>query len=131
VNQQHRDRFDGHLEQVLAELPSSVRKILDEVPLYVEDYPSAELQRSLRLRHPHDLCGLYQGVPMTQRTSEHSGVLSDAVYLFRAGILSYVAAEHGSVTSKELKRQIRITLLHEIGHHHGLDEAELDELGYG
>ena len=70
------------------------------------------------------------GIPLTHKHVEASGVLSDAIYLFREGLLAMATNDAGEVDEDELRRQIRITLLHELGHYHGLDEAELEELGY-
>jgi predicted Zn-dependent protease with MMP-like domain len=73
---------------------------------------------------------LYTGVPLTQRHVELSGVLSDAIYLYREGIFALARDRHGRFDEQELRRQIRITVLHELGHYHGLDERELRQLGY-
>jgi predicted Zn-dependent protease with MMP-like domain len=125
-----RDFFDTQLEAVLAELPQRVHDLLDEVPMIVEDYPSPELMRKLGVRRRADLCGLYTGIPLTARSVEHSGVLSDAIHLFREGVLSLAIDRNHQIDEAELRRQIRITILHELGHHHGLSEEDLDELGY-
>jgi predicted Zn-dependent protease with MMP-like domain len=125
-----RDLFDQHLETVLAGMPARVHQLLDEVPLVVEDHPSRELMRKMRMRHRAHLCGLYTGIPLTERSVEHSGVLSDVVHIFREGIMSLAFDRQGNLDEEELQRQIRITILHELGHHHGLGERELRELGY-
>lgn len=130
MNKAWRAFFDEQLECVLPDLPSRVRAILDEVPLVVEDYPSREVMRKMGVRHRADLCGLYTGIPLTQRRIEQSGVPSDVVNLYREGILEMSCDEDGQIDEAELRKQIRITILHEIGHHHGLDEDELQELGY-
>lgn len=125
-----RDYFDQQLEAVVAEAPQPVHDLLDEVTLYVEDHPDPRLLRELGLRHRRSLCGLYSGVPLTERPATISGVLSDAIYLYREGILAMSRDGRGRLDTGELRRQIRITLLHELGHHHGLDEQELAQLGY-
>jgi predicted Zn-dependent protease with MMP-like domain len=81
-----------------------------------------------------DLCGLHTGVPLTEK--RHMGDTwripdPSAVTIYREGIMRMAYDIRGRLTEKELLRQIRITLLHEIGHHHGLDEDDLEELGYG
>lgn len=126
-----REHFDRQLEQVLAELPPVVHKLLDEVPLYVEDFPSREVRQSMNLGPDDDLCGLHTGVPLTERSVEQSGTPSNIVFLYRRGIYREAEAIAGRRDDAELRNQIRITLLHELGHYHGLDEDELDELGYG
>jgi predicted Zn-dependent protease with MMP-like domain len=125
-----RKYFDQQLEAVLAELPQRVHRLLDEVPLVVEDYPSREVMRRLGVRRRYQLCGLYTGIPLTQRSIDQSGVLSDVIHIFREGILELATDPDGTLQEPELRRQIRITVLHELGHHHGLNEQELRALGY-
>ncbi|MFV1966232.1 MAG: metallopeptidase family protein [Pirellulaceae bacterium] len=130
MKRQLRDLFDQHLESVLGQLPERVDQLLDEVPLVVEDHPSREIMQKMGVRRRDRLCGLYTGIPLTQRSVEHSGVLPDVIHIYREGILSLALDRQGRISEEELKRQIRITVLHEVGHHHGLDEDELRELGY-
>jgi len=126
-----RDRFDRELDEVLAEMPPLVHELINEVPLVVEDYPSAKTAKELGIRRRDDLCGLYSGIPLSDRSIEHSGVLSDVVTIYREGIIRAASDERGYVHLENLRKQIRITILHELGHHHGLDEDQLHELGYG
>ncbi|MCC9607858.1 metallopeptidase family protein [Blastopirellula sp. JC732] len=126
-----RQLFDTELEAVLAQLPAAIHEILEEVPLYVEDFPSLGLMKQLHIERRDELCGLYTGVALTERTSEDSGMLSDAVQIFREGIIAKTIDVAGEMNLEELRNQIRITILHELGHHHGLDEDDLHELGYG
>jgi predicted Zn-dependent protease with MMP-like domain len=125
-----REYFDRQLDAVIAESPARVHELLDEVTMYVEDHPSRRLMRELGVRHRRGLCGLYTGIPLTKRRVDISGVLSDAIYLYREGILAMATDRRGRIDEEELRREIRITLLHELGHYHGLNEADLEELGY-
>jgi len=125
-----REYFDEQFEQVLCELPVRVHELLDEVPLIVEDHPSREIMRSLGVRRRDGLCGLYTGIPLNQRSVEHSGVPSDVVHIYRQGILAMARDRAGAFDTAELRRQIRTTVLHELGHYHGMDEQELEQLGY-
>ena len=68
---------------------------------------------------------------MTNKSIEHSGTLPDVVTVYREGILSAARDRRGRVSNERLRREIRITILHELAHYHGLDEDELRELGYG
>ena len=126
-----RDRFDALLEEVLSVLPVELKKLLEEVPLVVEDSPTPEDLRHAHVRRPDALCGLYTGIPLTRRSVEHSGTLPDVIRIFRRGILAAAADLQGRVTDRVLRQQIRLTVLHEIGHHFGLDEADLRRYGYG
>lgn len=119
-----RRRFDELLETVLAALPRRLRTLLDETPLIVEDRPSPALCRELGLETEDLLCGLHTGTPLTERSVEQPDELPETIHLFRDGILSHAG------DWQHVHDEIRITLLHEIGHHFGLDEDELAELGY-
>ena len=123
--------FDKQLERVLAEMPPMVRELLEKVPLYVEDYPSSDVMKEMGLEYRDELCGLYTGIPINERSISHSGQMPDMVTIFREGIWSMAADDQGRVAPKQLRHDIRITILHELAHHHGLTEEELEELGYG
>ena len=125
-----RGHFDRQLERVLAAMPPMVHALLDKVPMYVEDRPSRDVMRKTGARHSWQLCGLYTGIPLIKRSVQHSGVLSDVIQIYREGILNRAVDQEGQIDEDELRRQIRITILHELGHHHGLDERQLQELGY-
>ncbi|HBO43391.1 MAG TPA: acetylglutamate kinase [Planctomycetaceae bacterium] len=127
----HRRRFDRILEKVLAEMPPLVHELIERVPLHVEDYPSDEVLDEMGVERRDELCGLYTGIPLDQRSVLHSGQLPDVVTIYREGILAAAEDARGRITADELRRQIRITILHELAHHHGLDEEELARLGYG
>jgi predicted Zn-dependent protease with MMP-like domain len=131
MKDEHRQFFDEHLEVVLAELPQQVKDFMEEVPMVVEDYPSREVMRRMRIRHRSHLCGLYTGVPLIKRSIEHSGIMSDVIHIYRLGILSQARKHDGGFDEVELRKQIRKTILHEYGHHVGLSERDLRKLGYG
>jgi predicted Zn-dependent protease with MMP-like domain len=131
LNPHARHRFDEQLEWVLQRLPSMVHELIEKVPLHVEDHPSAEMMAKTGVRFREQLCGLYTGIPLTDRSVRHSGTLPDVVTIYREGILSACRDAHGRVRTDRLRHEIRVTLLHELAHHHGLDEDELRELGYG
>jgi predicted Zn-dependent protease with MMP-like domain len=131
LDAQSRRRFDELLERVLAEMPPMIHELIEKVPLHVEDYPSRRVMERTGVQYPEELCGLYTGIPLTERSVMQSGTLPDVVTIYREGILAAAADRNGRIRTKSLLRQIRITILHELAHHHGLDEDELRELGYG
>ena len=122
--------FDKQLERVLAEMPPLVHELLEKVPLYVEDYPSADVMKEMGLQNRDDLCGLYTGIPINERSITHSGQMPDVVTIYREGIWANAADDQGRVIAKNLKEEIRTTILHELAHYHGLNENELADLGY-
>jgi predicted Zn-dependent protease with MMP-like domain len=130
MNRDERKQFDSELDRVMADLPSVVHKLLDEVPLIVEDYPSDDVLDEMEIEYRDDLCGLYSGIPITDAESRPLRNMPDVILIYREGIISAATDDDGRVTPEELRRQIRITILHEVGHHFGLDEDDLAELGY-
>ena len=123
-----RDRFDALLEGVIASLPEAVSSRLAAVPLIVEDYPDPRLLREMGLPDDEPLCGLHSGHMLTEQSVEDAYRFPEEIYLYRAGIIEIAG---GWVSGEaEVVREIRITLLHELGHHFGLDEDDLEALGY-
>lgn len=128
-----RERFDELLEGVLARLPRSVAALLNEVPLIVLDEPTPEILESLGVpreqwrAEARTLCGLHSGSTLLEQSVEASGELPEQIHLFRRGT---IRAAGGWADQAEVVEQIRVTVLHEIGHHFGLEEDDLDRLGY-
>lgn len=131
MSPEERKQFDRLLKQVMRNLPDQVLQLIDSVPIVVEDYPSSDVVREMGLESRDELCGMFRGVPISEPELESARQHSDQVLLFREGVIAAAADDQGQVTNDELIRQIRITILHEYGHHFGLDEDELGELGYG
>jgi predicted Zn-dependent protease with MMP-like domain len=134
-----RARFDRLLEAVLDALPPRIKALLDEAPLIVDDQPDAALIDELGLDvDEENLCGLHSGTPLTHRSVEQGSDLPETIHIFREGVIDEAGGwepwrdEDGEWWGGEEKvaQEIRITLLHEIGHHFGLDEDDLAELGY-
>lgn len=143
----HRNRFDRLLEEVLESLSPGLRALLEEVPLIVDDRPDAALARELYEELGHEegesvedfassLCGLHTGVALTERSVTHSGDLPEHIRIFREGIVNIAggweaqADETDETVDDAVAEEIAITILHEVGHHFGLDEKALEELGY-
>jgi predicted Zn-dependent protease with MMP-like domain len=120
-----KSKFDGLVERALADLPEPFAGFLEEVPVEVRDRPSAGQLRRAGLGGNELLLGLYQGRPRTERSVEDSGTLPDVIYIFQEDIELVCDSEDALV------EQVRKTVLHEIGHHFGMTEEDLDELGYG
>ncbi|MEA2735351.1 MAG: hypothetical protein QOE14_1802 [Humisphaera sp.] len=117
--------FEQLVERALAELPAQFAAFLEEVPLEVRPRPSEQQLERVGLGEDDLLLGLYDGVPLTERSVEHSGMRPAVIYIFKEDV------ELASDSEAELVEQVRTTVLHEIGHHFGMDEDDLDELGYG
>lgn len=146
LTKQQQDTFDELLEEAMACVPEGFRDMLDAVSIVVLDRPTPEMIKDLRAdgllanedgteSDGSDLCGLHTGTARTERSVEDSMVLPDQVHLFREGIVGLVGEDFDlgwgdDGFEDELYEEIRITLLHEIGHHFGLDEDDLERLGY-
>ena len=130
LNGQDRQRFDELLEQVLAGLPADLRHRFDEIPLVVEDRPSKSMLRRLDIHRGEVLCGAHSGIPLTRRSVRHSGALPTVITIYREGIMLAASDQEGKICDEALGRQIRRTVLHELGHHFGLGEADLRSYGY-
>jgi predicted Zn-dependent protease with MMP-like domain len=120
-------RFAELVERALEELPPAFADFLEEVPVQIEDQPSPRLLRELGLHEDDRLFGVYHGADfMTRSETEGRGSpLPNHILIFQDDIEEVCANE------AELVREVRTTVLHEIGHHFGMDEDDLDELGYG
>ena len=115
--------FDRAVQEALDEIPEEFRPYLDNVVIEVRLRPDAALLEEYQ--ETDDLLGLYVGVPLEDKGPGHSGPpLPDRVLIFRDNLCAMCA------TVDELVDEIRVTVLHEIGHHFGLDEDRLAELGY-
>ena len=130
-----RDIFDDILAAQLDALPDDAAAIIEQAAVIVEDEPSDELLESMGMSRAEGetLYGLHTGDPDTERPIEDTFILPSQIMLFRGPIIrlaGYEQAVGGEVNRDELIEQVRITLLHEIGHQFGLDEDDMTELGY-
>ena len=128
MDRHQREQFDRLLDRVLASLPA-VRELLEEAPLIVDDRPDRRMLEELGIDDETEvLCGLHSGTPLTERSLADAFDEPETIHLFRDGIVEEAGgweAGAGAVTA-----EIRTTLLHEVGHHFGLEEDDLDALGY-
>jgi len=109
--------------QALNELPESFREKLDNVEVVVESWPDQETMRLARVRSPVELLGFYHGVPQTKRTHHYGLVLPDKISIYQRPI------EMRCRTEEEVRTSIGRVLRHEIGHHFGIDDDRLREVG--
>ena len=106
--------FDEHVERALASLPADLRAAMSNVEIVVEDENPED----------PDMFGLYFGIPLTER-HDYSGVLPDKIAIYRLPL-----EEEFGDDPAVLEEEIRITVLHEVAHHFGIDEDKLEELGW-
>jgi len=120
-----RRRFEQLVAGALKGLPEEFRRRLDNVAVIVKDKPSAETLTRQGLGTGETLLGLYEGIPLTDRTSAYGLVLPDRLTIFQQPI------EEMCRTEAEIKRQVQRTVIHEVGHFFGISDAELERLGWG
>jgi predicted Zn-dependent protease with MMP-like domain len=106
--------FEGHVVEALDTIPAELAALVDNCVILVEDYPPPDLPGTL---------GLYSGIPLTERGQFYTG-LPDRIQIFRYPILAICD------TPEQVIEEIRITVVHEIAHHFGIDDDRLRELGY-
>lgn len=139
MNDRQSRRFDTLVEEALENLPDRLRQLLDEFPLIVMDRPTRAMLKDLGLDGPaapgdpdpaEEICGLHTGTAITEKSIERSGELPTQIHLFREGIVATAGGWGQPRADDEVYAEIVVTLLHEIGHHFGLDEDDLADLGY-
>jgi predicted Zn-dependent protease with MMP-like domain len=118
-------RFEALVRQAVRGLPPDFRYRLENLDIVVERRPSSRRLHQGRVPPGHTLLGLYLGVPQTHRGSGYSYALPDRIIIFQEPIQRIVSSE------EELVEQVRATVIHEIAHHFGIDDARLHELGRG
>jgi predicted Zn-dependent protease with MMP-like domain len=108
-----RDRFEQMVARALDGLPDELGVEMRNVAVTVDHDPG-----------PPGLLGLYQGVPLTSRGTHYAGVLPDRITIYRLAICAVCSTED------EVADQVRRTVIHEVGHHFGISDKRLDELGW-
>jgi predicted Zn-dependent protease with MMP-like domain len=117
--------FARLVEAALADLPPMVAEHLERVPVVIEERPTPGQLKSLGMGRRDLLLGLYVGTSLADESVHHGVEMPSAIYLFQEDI------ELVCDSPQQLREQIRTTVLHEVGHHFGLNEQQLEDLGYG
>ena len=129
------ESFDAIVEEVIESLPAHLQKlVIESLPVIVQDRPSPEMLADLGMADDPQagdvLLGLHTGVMMTEASVEDPAGPPTVIHLFRVGLIEASRDDSGAVDPAILADEIRITILHELGHHFGLDEDDLADLGY-
>jgi len=106
-------RFEEMVEAALDSLPERLGRLMSNVAVMVQHEPG-----------PPGLLGLYEGIPLTSRTTGYAGVLPDRITIYRLAICAVCQTEYDVID------QVRRTVVHEVGHHFGISDARLTELGW-
>jgi predicted Zn-dependent protease with MMP-like domain len=121
------DDFAALARAAFAALPGKFRRLAEDVVLRIDDFPDDEVLDELGLENPFDLTGLYQGVDLARRSVLDPSPAPARVFLYRRPILDEWA-ERGDVTLGELVAHV---LTHEIGHHFGLSDDDIEAIEAG
>lgn len=118
-----RDQFRRLVDEAVMLIPRRFRREMKNLALVVEDEPSAALLAEMEIGPPDSLYGLYQGVPLPERTWAYGNTLPDRITLFQRPI-----EEECEGDEDEVRAVIGETLIHEVGHYFGLSEEEIEEI---
>lgn len=117
------EEIEAMARRALGALPAPFAESLGDVVLLIEDFADNDTLRSMGIDDPFELTGIYEGIPLTERSVEQSGAMPDRVRLFRRPILDEWADGEDS-----LEHLVAHVLIHEIGHHFGLSDDDMHAL---
>lgn len=119
-----RKAFDRMVEQAVGRIPGEIRRHMDNLSISVQARPSAELLQDMGMEPDDLLLGLYQGVPLPERSVLDPPLYPDLILLFQEDL------EAVCETLDDLAWEIEVTVVHEVAHFLGMDEERLTDLGY-
>lgn len=113
----------GFAEAALADIPEPLREHARGIAILIEEFPGADIVREMGLESPFDLLGLYSGVSIDRKSVYDAPGDQDRIFLYRQPILAYWRE-----TGEDLAHLVRHVLIHEIGHHFGLSDDDMETL---
>ena len=117
------DEIEAIARATLKALPEPFSQSLDDVVLLVEDFADDETLEAMGIDDPFELSGIYEGVPLTERSVDQSGTLPERIRLFRRPLLDEWAGSDDT-----LDHLVAHVLIHEVGHHFGLSDDDMDDI---
>ena len=117
------EQIEALAEEALLTIPASLRQHVTNLLIRVDDFPDDETVVEMELESPFDLLGLYRGVSLDRKSVQDSGAEPDMVFLYRRPLLDYWCE-----TGESLAHLVRHVLIHEIGHHFGFSDADMDAI---
>ena len=117
-----RERFEELVRQAMETLPPEIAERIDNVDVEVQDWPAARQLASTRVPRGSTLLGLYQGIPLTKRTSGYNLVAPDRITIYQGPL------ERLARNDDDLVERVRDVVVHEVAHHFGISDARLSEL---
>ncbi|MBA3576727.1 MAG: metallopeptidase family protein [Sphingomonas sp.] len=117
------EEIDSIARSTLERLPEQFSNSLGDIVLLVPDFADDAILQQMGIEDPFDLTGLYEGIPLTERSVEQSGTLPERIFLYRRPILDEWAGSEES-----LEHLVAHVLIHEVGHHFGLSDDDIHAL---
>jgi predicted Zn-dependent protease with MMP-like domain len=118
--------LEAMAREAMNAIPQALRRFVSDVVVRVEDFPDEDTMEEMDLETEFDLLGLYRGVDLRRRSILEQPEALDMIYLYRRPILDYWCE-----TGDDLMRVVRHVLVHEIGHHFGLSDEDMDRIEMG
>ena len=118
-----RQQFERLVAEALDDIPEPFASRLENVAVVVEDVPDPDLLASLGMSRRDTLLGLYDGIPLTERGDWYNFAPPDRIIIFRKPILDICSSP------REIREQVRQTVVHEVAHFYGIDDDQLEEMG--
>jgi predicted Zn-dependent protease with MMP-like domain len=122
MRQMTRERFTKLVEEALRDIPRRFRDAMRNVAIVVEDEPPPELLDELEMEPDDSLFGLYQGTPLTERSSTYGNTLPDRISIYQRPI------EEACEDEEDIRQCVAETVIHEFGHYFGLSEEEIEDI---
>jgi len=117
------DRIEVIARATIAKLPAEFARHLGDVVLRVEEFAPDDILTEMGIESPFELTGLYTGLPVGSKSVDHSGTMPDMIHLYRRAIL-----DEWVETGVSLEELVAHVVIHEIGHHFGLSDADMHAL---
>ncbi|MFB3891377.1 MAG: metallopeptidase family protein [Phycisphaerae bacterium] len=118
------DEFAELVDEALEGVPPQFKRYMENLAVEIRQRPTPELLKRLKVRGGRDLLGVYHGTALPDKSVEAPFEYPETIFIFQRNI------EAVCDTRRDVVEQVRVTVLHEIGHHFGMDEDDLEELGY-
>jgi predicted Zn-dependent protease with MMP-like domain len=118
-----RQRFESLVAEAILLIPRRFRREMKNLALMVEDEPSPDLLEEMEIAPPDTLFGLYQGIPLPERSAAHGNTLPDVITIYQGPI-----EDECEDDEDEIRAVIGETLIHEVGHYFGLSEEEIEAI---
>jgi predicted Zn-dependent protease with MMP-like domain len=117
-----REIFEHLVDEAMEQLPRALASRIENLAVKIQDQPTRAQLRRWDVPDDEELLGFYEGIPLTERTTDYGMIAPDVIYIFQKPI------EEACTSETEIRDEVRRTVRHEIAHHFGIDDERLEEL---